>query len=262
MVKEEEYLRKEDVLAECLASVMGSTLVVSDLLPGRVARKRAMVVSQMIQDSRLHREVEFTAARGVGVDSVYDEQLAYFSYSDILRLMEGVHRKVDLYDPSLYMIEPDVVDLDITRVIIGRLRHLEVNNVLPKYQDCIYNAEVLSAEDIVYEVPLSLFAADEEDIVEEDSLGYIEVTTRPAVGSHLRLDFSTDFSGIEGLTNAELRGGLGVGKELGSGSISDSQYPSVAKKLLADNNNEQAHTGTAGGATEDNNPNNSQDSSH
>lgn len=205
MVNEGDYLRKEDVLAECLASVLGSSLLISSFVPGRVARKRVMVVSQMIQNSRFHREVEVTSSRAIHTEWASDERVAFFSQNDAQRLLEGIHRKVDLYDEGVFLLQPTVVDADIARVVLGRLRCVLLKNVLLRLKDCVYNAGVLLEDDYLYEVPLSLFEADEEDVVEEDSLGYIEVTTQPAVGSQVRVDFATDLSGIDSVTNSELK---------------------------------------------------------
>ena len=207
LTHEARYLSASDVVDECLATIMGSSLVVTRLLPTAGVRRRVPVVLQMLENSRFHYEMQLIASKAATDEDVGKERTAFVTESDAMRLLKGVHHKVDLYDPSLELEDPDVVDQQVALAVLGRLRRTALATIPPRQRGAVYNEEVLSGADTLVEVPLSLFAADEDDAVEEDALGYVEVTARSCAGSAVRIDFAVEAAGLGGGKGAGATGG-------------------------------------------------------
>eukprot|EP00744_Colponema_vietnamica_P009325 GILI01013272.1.p1 GENE.GILI01013272.1~~GILI01013272.1.p1 ORF type:complete len:614 (-),score=124.39 GILI01013272.1:88-1929(-) len=189
---EASYLKEDKVIDECLNTVLGSSLIITKLLPNNVVKKRVAVVLQMLENSRFHHEMTLIASKAATDEDVGKDRTAFVAESDALRLLKGIHNKVDLYDPSLELENPDVVDHEVSMTILNRLRRTLISTIPIRLKRSIYNDEMLVGSDTVIEVPLSLFQADQDDLVEEDALGYVEVTARSCAGSSVRLDFAIE----------------------------------------------------------------------
>lgn len=178
-----------EVIEDALASLLGSGLLIETFIPIPPVRRRVMVVTQFLQRTRLHRELELCAHRA-SREVPFDQLTAYITESDFCRLLEGVGRRVELIDPSLVLEDITAVERAVANVILCGLRRTRVVQIPTRFDRCVFNTEVLEENDLVYEVPMSLFVGDEEDEVEQDSLGYVEVTARAAYGRAVRVDFA------------------------------------------------------------------------
>lgn len=183
-----ETMAEEAVIDEALTDLMGSSLLIRHMLPEPSQKLRVPVVMQLIQNTRLHRELQAIAI----VHEEQEDAFAYASRADILVLLENVSAKLDLKDYTLSIVSPSSVDALIVDCILDRLKSLKHLNVPSKLQEAVYQKELLGPEATVYEVPISLFDADEDDEVEVDALGYIEVAARPFLSKAIRIDVRVD----------------------------------------------------------------------
>ena len=188
--EEEKNLTEDMVVEEALAFLMGSSLSIHVLLPSTSIRKRVTILAQFFKHSRLHRELELYSGM---VTQDVEDRIAFVSASDFLRLLEGVHRMIDLGDESLCLENPSVVDRDVGTVLLSRLRVVAVGQVPRRLKECIYNGEVLTEGDVAVEVPMSMFQVEEED-TDEVPFGYVEVSARMYSGRCVRLDFQVNIS--------------------------------------------------------------------
>ncbi|CUF66702.1 voltage-gated ion channel superfamily, putative [Bodo saltans] len=179
----------QEIIEDALASLLGSGLLIETFIPIPPVRRRVMVVTQFLQRTRLHRELELVSHRA-SREVPFEQLTAYITDSDFCRLLEGVGRRVELIDPSLIAEDLPAVERAVADVILRGLRRTRVVQIPTRFDRCVYNTEVLEENDLVYEVPMSLFVGDEDDEVEQDSIGYVEVTARAAYGRAVRIDFS------------------------------------------------------------------------
>jgi voltage-gated potassium channel Kch len=186
---DELRFKAEDIIDDALASLLGSGLLIETFIPIPPVRRRVMIVTQFLQRTRLHRELELVSHRA-SKEVPFDQLTAYITDSDFCRLLEGVGRRVELIDPSLVTEDLLAVERAVADVILRGLRRTRVVQIPTRFDRCVYNIEVLEENDLVYEVPMSLFVGDEEDEVEQDGIGYVEVTARAAYGRAVRIDFA------------------------------------------------------------------------
>lgn len=192
---DQEIYFEEDVLEDAMASLMGSSFVVQSYLPIPTCRRRVPVLQQHICNTKLHREVELAAHHAYDVDP--SELTAFISESDFVRLLDGIGRRLDLLDVSLIASELNLLDRAVCDVVLRRLRRFKAVHIPTRFRNCIVNREVIEPDDLVLEVPMSLFAADEDDEVELDIVGFVEVTARTAYARATRVDFAVDVVGEE-----------------------------------------------------------------
>ena len=190
---DQEIYFEDDVVEDALASLMGSSLVVQSYLPIPTCRRRVPVLQQHICNTKLHREVELAAHHAYDVDP--SELTGFISESDFVRLLDGIGRRLDLLDVSLIAAELNLLDRAVCDVVLRRLRRFKAVHIPTRFRNCIVNREVIEPDDLVLEVPMSLFAADEDDEVELDIVGFVEVTARTAYARATRVDFSVDTIG-------------------------------------------------------------------
>jgi hypothetical protein len=187
---------EQEVLEDCYAAVLGSSFVVECHTPTDAVRRRLPVTTQCFIRTRLHRELEILAHRGVdmSLEGSESELRAYITESDFNRLGEGVHCKMDLIDTFMAVEDKANADMLITSVVLKRLRRLHLVQVPARFRQCVCNAEILEPEDWVYEVPLSMFQADETDEVEIDAVGYVNLDIRPTFSRTTRIDFGVELT--------------------------------------------------------------------
>lgn len=186
----------EEVLEDCYAALLGSSFVVECQTPTEALRRRLPIITQCFIRTRLHRELEIMAHRGqdITVEGVEEELSAYITDSDFIRLTAGVHCKLDLIDTFMTVEDRQATDRLIAEVLLKRLRRLHFVQVPARYRQCVYNSEVLEPEDWVYEVPLSIFKADETDEVEIDTVGYVNLDVHPVFSRTTRIDFGVELT--------------------------------------------------------------------
>jgi hypothetical protein len=185
---------EEEMLEDCYASLLGSSLLIEQMMPLSGSRRRVMILQQLFQGSRLHRELEVLAQRG-NVDADH-EKVAYIHRDDFFCLIEGVHRRIDLVDPSISIADGAFVDRLIAQVLLRRYRTLKYLAVPTKFEKCVFNAEVLAADDEVVEIPMTFFEGDVDDEVELDILSFININLNSFFGSGIRLDFTVSLSSV------------------------------------------------------------------
>ena len=187
-----DYLDEDLVVEETLASLLGTSLFIEFKLPEPIRRRRVTIVQQMLQETRLQRELELIAV--LSDDGL--EQMAYITNSDAKLLLAGVSSKIDLQDPSLALESPERVDGAMADAVLARLRTVKLHNVPQRHRTAVYNGDLIRPKDSLYEVPMSLFHADELDEVEVDSLGYVEVRVSPFLARTVRVDIRMDGSTV------------------------------------------------------------------
>ena len=187
---------EQEVLEDCYAALLGSSLVIECSAPTEGIRRRFPIVTQCLIRTRLHRELEILAHRGVDLtqEGSEEELAAYITDSDFHRLLTGVHFKLDLIDTFMKVEDRTETDKLIGNVVLNRLRKLRMVQVPARFRHCVYNADVLDPMDWVFEVPLSMFKADENDEVEIDAIGYVNLDVRPSFARTTRIDFGVELT--------------------------------------------------------------------
>lgn len=186
----------DDVAELALSHIIGSSLHIRALLPVPAVTRRIPVEQQIIHHTRFQRELSVIARRAndnpAAASSENDEMVAFVSKATLQTMLEGVNKKI-IIDPMMRFERPELIDLEVADRLMSRLREMKVSQVPAACKESIYDADLLGLDDVVHEVPMSLFDADVADEVEEDALGYIDAPMLSVQARCIRVDIKMEF---------------------------------------------------------------------
>ena len=190
-----DSLNDDEVAEMALSHLVGSSLHIRAFLPTPAMIRRIPVEQQIIHHTRFQRELS-VIARPASEDD--PETFAFVTKPTLQHMLSGVSQKI-MIEPTTKFEDPQRVDLEVADRLMSRLREMKLSQVPAncRHEGAVYDYDLLSLDDIVVEVPISLFDADANDEVDEDALGYIDARMTSVQARCLRVDIKTEFDVVD-----------------------------------------------------------------